>query len=100
MPHTGKAEPVPRRENVSSSKLEAEGTPAETQIVLGWEIEARMLIIQLPFDKFVAWVADLSRIITSGETTVKELESIIGRLNHAAYVTPLSCHFLNRIIYI
>jgi len=32
----------------------------------------------------------------SGETT-KALESIIGRLNHAAYVIPLSRHFLDRL---
>ena len=33
----------------------------------------------------------------SEETIVKALESIIGRLNHAAYIIPLSHHFLNRL---
>ena len=96
-PHAGNKEPVPRRENISPAKLEAEGAPAENQIVLGWEIETRIFIIRLPFDKYTAWICDLHVLIKSGETTIKALESIIGRLNHAAYVIPLSRHFLNRL---
>ena len=50
-PHAGDDEPVPRRENLSPAKQEAEGAPAEVQITLGWEIDARALLIKLPFDK-------------------------------------------------
>jgi hypothetical protein len=62
-PHAGDDEPVPRRENLSGPKLEAEGTPAEVQIVLGWEMNTRALLVLLPFDKFVAWTSDISDTI-------------------------------------
>jgi hypothetical protein len=47
-PHAVDDEPIPRRENLSVPKLIAEGTPAEEQIVLGWFLETRRLIIKLP----------------------------------------------------
>jgi hypothetical protein len=43
-PNAGAAEPIDRRESLSEAKLEAEGTPAEVQIVLGWELDTHCLI--------------------------------------------------------
>ena len=86
-----------RREIVSNPKLVAEGGPAETQIVLGWTLNTRLLLVILPYDKFEAWSGDLLEIITERKGTFGQLESMIGRLNHAAYIIPLSRHFLNRI---
>jgi hypothetical protein len=54
-PNAGDDKPIPRRENISVPKLIAEGTPAEEQIVLGWCINTRRLVLRLPGDKFVAW---------------------------------------------
>ncbi len=96
-PHAGDAEPVPRRENLSGPKLVAEGTPAELQIVLGWEMNTRLLLVILPFDKFVAWTSDINDAIQTRTITLGELHSLVGRLNHAAYVIPLSRHFLGRL---
>ena len=96
-PHAGAAEPVPRRELVSQPKLIAEGGPAEVQIVLGWTLNTRSLQVILPSDKFEAWSNDLQEIIAERKGTFGQLESTIGRLNHAAYIIPLSRHFLNRI---
>jgi hypothetical protein len=96
-PHAGADEPVPRRENLSGPKLEAEGTPAELQIVLGWEMNTRLLLVILPFDKFVAWTADISDAIRTTHITLGKLTTLVGRLNHAAYVIPLSRHFLGRL---
>jgi hypothetical protein len=96
-PHTGDDEPVPRRGNISGPKLVAEGTPAECQICLGWELNTRVLLITLPFDTFVAWTDDLSNAIRTRRTTLGDLHSLVGRLNHAAYVVPLSRHFLGRL---
>ena len=96
-PHSGKDEPVKRREIVSQPKLIAEGGPAEEQIVLGWTLNTRLLLVILPFDKFEAWSRDLQEIIDTRKGTFGQLESTIGRLNHAAYIIPLSRHFLNRI---
>jgi hypothetical protein len=53
-PNAGDQEPMPRRENILEPKLIAEGTPAEEQIVLGWALETRRLIVRLPGDKFIA----------------------------------------------
>jgi hypothetical protein len=96
-PHAGSAEPIKRREIVSNPKLIAEGAPAEVQILLGWTLNTRTLLVILPPDKFEAWTSDLQGIITERKGTYGQLETTIGRLNHAAYIIPLSRHFLNRI---
>jgi hypothetical protein len=96
-PHLGVDEPIQRREIVSAPKLEAEGSPAELQIVLGWLLNSRLLMILLPTDKFEAWSADLRAIVAASKGTYGELESTLGRLNHVAYVIPLARHFLNKL---
>jgi hypothetical protein len=96
-PHAGSDEPVPRRNILGDAKLLAEGTPAEIQIVLGWTLLTRPLIIALPEDKFDAWIADLRQMISDGRSTFGDLETCLGRLNHTAYVIPLARHFLSRL---
>jgi hypothetical protein len=96
-PHMGEAEPVKRRGLLSAPKLIAEGTPAEEQIVLGWLLDTRRLLIMLPADKFEAWSSDIRTLIQDRRGTFGTLESTIGRLNHVAYVIPLARHFLNRL---
>ena len=90
-------EPVPRRPLLGPEKLEAEGRSSETQIILGWEIRTRPFVVALPFDKHKAWKEDLEVLIANRKGTQQELESTIGRLNHASHVIPLSRHFLNEI---
>ena len=82
---------------MSQPKLIAEGGPAEAQIVLGWTLNTRSLLVILPLDKFEAWSSDLKEIISKRGGTFGQLETTIGRLNHAAYIIPLSRHFLNRV---
>ena len=65
--------------------------------MLGWKLDARGLLLLLPFDKYLAWAQNLSDIIRTGTVTLKQLESLIGRLNHAGYVVPLCRHFLTRL---
>ena len=96
-PHAGNDEPIPRRPILSPEKLEAEGTPAESQIVLGWSIDTRRLLIALPDDKFVAWSKDVAAVIEAGDASMGYLDSLIGKLNHAGFVIPLSRHFLSRL---
>jgi hypothetical protein len=93
----GEAEPVKRRGLLSAPKLEAEGTPAEVQIVLGWNLNTRLLLILLPDDKYEAWSVDIVAIIAVKRTTFGELESTLGRLNHVGYIIPLARHFLTRL---
>jgi hypothetical protein len=94
-PHAGNKEPVKRRNILSDAKLLAEGAPAETQIILGWTINTRRLVILLPKDKFDAWTAELNKIMKARRTTFGDLKTTVGRLNHVAYVIPLARHFLN-----
>jgi hypothetical protein len=96
-PHMGPAEPVQRRGLLSAPKLAAEGTPAEVQIVLGWNLNTRLLLILLPTDKYEAWSSDITAIVVSKRTTFSELESTVGRLNHVGYIIPLARHFLTRL---
>jgi len=90
-------EPTPRDDLVSLKKMLAEGTPSKTLTILGWAIDTRRMLIHLPPDKAKAWTDDIKSIIDSVVITKKDLERLIGRLNHIGYVIPLARHFLNRI---
>ena len=96
-PHAGDAEPIPRHPILSPEKLQAEGTPAEVQVVLATEIYTRSLTIALPADKFTAWDKDVQAAYTAGKLAMGALDSLVGKLNHAAYVIPLSRHFIARL---
>jgi hypothetical protein len=97
-PHTGdEQEPIPRRPLISLPKLLAEGSPAELQVVLGWLLNTRKLIVSLPDDKFIAWSGDIDEVIKARQVPRDALESIIGRLNHAAAIIPLTRHFMGRL---
>ena len=97
-PHAGAGEePVPRRPILSLPKLIAEGRPEEVQTVLGWTINTRRLEVSLPSDKYYAWLSDLRSIRQAGRCSHAALETLVGRLNHAAYVLPTARHFLGRI---
>jgi len=97
-PHAGDAaEPLPRRDILSLPKLRAEGAPAESQIVLGWQVNTRDMTIGLPGNKFADWTGDIQKLIDLKQCTFRELESLAGRLGHASYAIPLTRHFLERI---
>jgi len=96
-PHTSSDEPLPRRTILSSPKLQAAGTPDDIQLILGWLLRTRELLLSLPTDKYKAWRSDIESLISRCTTTSSELESLLGRLNHAAHIIPLARHFLNRI---
>jgi hypothetical protein len=97
-PHAGPdREPILRRAILSLEKLLREGAPSEIQIVLGWSLNTRRLLVALPDDKFTAWDSTLDEIIAARSCTKSSLDSLEGRLNHASYVIPLARHFLPRI---
>ena len=98
-PHAGDGvEPITRRALLSLPKLLAEGSPDEVQIVLGWRIDTRGMIIALPDDKFQAWMSDIDGIIgRDGKCRYETLDQLVGCLNHSYFVMPASRHFLGRI---
>lgn len=63
-PHAGDTEAVKRRDLVYQPKLIAGGGPEEAQIVLGWTLNTRSLLVILLYDKLEAWSSrDLNEII-------------------------------------
>ena len=97
-PHAGdEEEPVPRRPILSQAKLEAEGSPAEIQTVLGWNIDTRRMLVSLPDDKFEAWTEELREFRSRPSCPRSAMETLVGRLNHTSLVMPDSRQFLSRI---
>jgi hypothetical protein len=87
-----------RDDLLSLEKAIAEGTPSEWLIVLGWLLNTRRLLISLPPDKRIAWKADIDIFPEKGRRVrAKELESLIGRLQHIAGVVSPASHFLIRL---
>ena len=90
-------EPLPRDDLISKSKLAAEGRMEETKVVLGWLLNTRELLIHLPLNKFLGWTKDILATISQSVVKGKELETIVGRLNHVAMAMTQMRHFLNRL---
>jgi hypothetical protein len=90
-------EPIPRDDLLSLKKFLAEATPAERQIILGWVVDTRRFIIELPQHKVKGWIKELRHLRKTGHASEKELDSLIGRLNHVGYVLPAARHFLGRL---
>jgi hypothetical protein len=66
-PHAGLAEPIQQQGLLSNLKLIAEGTPEESQIVLGWKMDARHLLLLLPTNNFDTWLHDIVTMSTNGK---------------------------------
>ena len=90
-------EPLPRSDILSKAKLIAEGMPSEQKILLGRIINTRSMRISLPKLKALRWINEIDNLLRNRTTKHKELNTILGELNHAAFLIPLSRYFLNRI---
>jgi hypothetical protein len=69
----------------------------EIKKILGWIVNTRSLTIALPPDKHSEWTASIEAIITAGKCNFKNLEILIGQLNHVANILPSMRHFLGRL---
>jgi hypothetical protein len=90
-------ESISRDDLLSLKKFLAEATPDEVKTILGWIIDSRQLTIALPHHKFVAWCRFIEDILAAPQVSFHDLESLIGRLNHAGFVIPNARHFLGRL---
>ena len=79
-------------------KLLAEAGAEEIKIILGWILNFRTLTIALPENKYVAWKVAILGIMEAGNTYLKELEQMIGRLVHLGIILPSSHHFISRLM--
>ena len=82
-------------EVLSAEKLEAELWPDVIKQILGWVIHSSKFRIYLPTDKFLDWTKYINALLSKGTVRTKDLESTIGRLNHAGHILPLGRYFLN-----
>jgi len=88
-------ENIPREDCLSLDKLAEEGRLSEVLTILGWTINTRCLTLSLPKKKFQLWSKELRNVISSRKASIKELEKIIGRLNHAGAACPLTRYFIS-----
>jgi hypothetical protein len=88
---------IPRNDIISMKKFEAEGKMEEVKIVLGWQINTRSLTISLPPDKHNKWSKNIESMISNHKVSHKNLEVLLGRLNHVASIIPILRHFLGRL---
>ena len=95
----GLPESLPRDALIAVSKFLAKAKASEAKVILGWEVNTRRITVSLPPDKHEAWTLEIQSMQSrpNRRVTAKELESTIGRLNHAAYVVPNARHFLGRL---
>ena len=91
------SEPLPRDDLASIKKLLAEGTPSEALCLLGWDADARRLLLRLPWSKHLAWRDDMLRLLRARGATRSELDTLVGRLNHVGHIIPAARHFLSRL---
>jgi hypothetical protein len=94
-------DPLPRDPIVATKKVMAEGTPSEVLTVLGWQIDTRRMIIQLPQEKADSWIADMDALIRDGDKGnpigLKRLESIQGRNVNVATIIRGAFHYQSRM---
>ena len=96
-PNAGELEPIQRSEMASIPKLKAEAYLTEIMTLLGWEINTRAFTIALPLLKYKNWSDQIRKILKMKRVTYNEMATLVGRLNHAAYIIPAARHFMNRI---
>ena len=93
-----KKEPITRNDPLSKRKLMGKGTPSETKLILGWLVNTRTFRIYLPKEKSLMWTQQLNELINStNRIQPKIIESMIGKLNHAAFLLPHARYFLNNL---
>ena len=66
---------------------------------MGWIIQTTMFRVFLPIEKCLEWTQDINTLIKKKIVSTKEIESTIGRLNHAGHILPLGRYFLTRLRY-
>eukprot|EP00956_Cyclotella_meneghiniana_P033327 scaffold95026_cov46-Cyclotella_meneghiniana.AAC.2 len=97
-PHGGDKEPIKRPEAASARKLQAEGGLTEIITFLGWTINTRKFTIALPYEKAKAWSTSIQQLIDSeAKVQHQSLATLVGRINHVAFIIPQARHYINRI---
>lgn len=67
-------------------KFLAERKMTESKIILGWLVNIRTLSISLPMAEYTKCSNDISSLLSSSRVSHKQLEGLIGRLDHTATI--------------
>ena len=85
-----------KRENmIAKDKCEAEGAISERRICLGWMLDTRQLLVQLPKHKGIAWTREVNAIICRKSISHADLISLIGKLENVITMVKMMGHFMN-----
>jgi hypothetical protein len=60
-------------------------------------LDTHLLLVELPANKFKAWIADVLQFLQKKVCSQNELDTLMGQLNHTAAFMPMSRHFLGRL---
>lgn len=81
---------------LATKKVIAEGTPTKKLVILGWQIDTRRMLIQLPAKKADAWDEELQAILELGDVGwpvgAKRLETMQGRNINVVTMIPGAMH--------
>ena len=72
--------------------------PTTCLTFLGIELDSNRMIARLPADKLAELVAILQEWATKKSCKLKELQSLVGKLNHACAVVPQGRTFVRRLL--
>jgi hypothetical protein len=92
-----KNEPILHNPMVVRDKLKAKGGLPKMKIILGWHINFQTLTVTLPKHKYIAWSAEIQKIICTNKTTKQYLVLMIGQMGHISFVIPWVYHFLSSL---
>ena len=73
----------------------AEAILEETKMILGLFFDFRRIIVALPLNKYVAWKADIVKMLKCRMTTASELDTVIGRLGNIGFIICQIFYFLS-----
>ncbi len=69
-------------------KFLAKATLAEHLTILGWLIDTRCLQIELPENKYTAWMTMIDKLLSQPRVTAWEIDTLLGY--HARFIIPMS----------
>ena len=96
-------EKIERMPILNEAKTNADGRFEEVKTILGWVIDTRELKIHLPEEKTNLWLHETNNMIVKAKGGERiqgaDLESLIGKFNHASIIINEGKFFLNRLRY-
>ena len=71
--------------------------PTQCLSFLGILLDSKNMLASIPQDKILRYAASLAEACQSGHLTLRDLQSLIGKLNFVCYIIPAGRCFLRRL---